>query len=339
MRSAIHEEFVKAIKQSVLEKDVAIMKFEKDRIVSIISDVLCLGREAVYRRLRGDVKFSLEEISQLALELDISIDALIGQKDNQRSVIEMNLIEPKADFVESYHRKIKEYSLLWKKIAQKDNNASIISAFNKLPYIFYLHFENIAKFRLFKWAYQMRLIRDISFEEMDISKELVQAQVNFILEIQKVKDTSLILGPSVFLSFINDVNYFYNLGLIDKNNVLNIKHELNELLSEMEKLSIFGMYNSSKTDVRLYISNLEIDSTYILFKYNNFHYSHVNVYDLGGIESQNKKLCESHVMWINSLKRYSTLITQSNEIERYHFFQEQRQSINNESFFSVEMKR
>ncbi len=172
----------------------------------------------------------------------------------------------------------------------------------------------------------MNLLKDVSFKEMEMPRGVVRSQNNFITEIRQMKQTSVVLNSNVFQSFVQDVNYFRDLNLLDDEDVVALKNELRLLLSEMENYAISGMFNSLSS-VKLYISELELDSSYMLFKFGKHTYSHINVYDLGGIESQSPKLSEYHVMWINSLKRYSKLITQSNEIERHRFFREQKACI------------
>lgn len=319
MRSDIHEEFVKSIRNAIIDKDMAALRLEKEKVVTVLSDILFLGREAVYRRLRGEVKFSLEEVAQIALSLDISLDTLMGMKTRDKSVIELNFLDVKKDFRLTYHEKVNEQVVGFASISSKFNDSSLTSAFNRLPYILFLHYENIAKFRLFKWGYQMGAIQSLSFKEMEISKELVMAQRKLVFESQKIKETNFILSPNVFASLIHDINYFHYLGLIEKDDIMSIKEELTELLSEMEGYAISGEF-STKSAVNFFVSDLDLNFSSLLLKYDKYFYTYVNIYDLGGIESQNQRLCDFQDAWIKAQKRYSKLITQSNEIERHRFF-------------------
>lgn len=326
MRSDIHEEFVKIIRNAILEKDMAALKLEKDKVVSVLSDILFLGRAAVYRRLRGEVKFSLEEVAQIALSLDISLDALVGMRTKDKSVIELNFLDVKKDFRLMYHEKVNEQIVGFSSVTHKFSDTSLTSAFNRLPYTLFLHYKNIAKFRLFKWGYQMGVMQSQTFKELEVSKELVVAQKKLVAESQKIKETNFILSPGVFESLVHDINYFHYLGLIEKDDIQEIKGELNELLSEMEGYAISGEFNAKST-VNFYVSDLELNFSSLLLKYGKHYYTYVNIYDLGGIESQNQRLCEFQDSWIRAQKRYSRLITQSNEIERHRFFQKQREII------------
>lgn len=323
MKSIVQEEFVKAIRKAILDKEMAVLKVEKDKVVSILSDILCLGREAVYRRLRGEVKFTLEEITSISLKLDISIDSIIGIKDKEKSVIELKLIKPEDDFKKKYHENMSEYVYLLETMNKKYGDLSILSVFNRLPYTLYLHFENLAKFRLFKWAYQMMAIGDVTFQELILSDEIIQIQSRFISEIRKVKSSTIILSSKIFEAYVNDIYYFRNLNLITEDEVKVLKSELRKVLDELEEVSITGTYKGG-SKLKLYLSDLDINYSNMLFKYNKHFYTYINVYELGGIESQNKSLCEYQNKWIMALKRYSKLISESNELERHQFFRRQR---------------
>ena len=47
-------------------------------VASYLINLLPLGREAVYRRVRGEISFSLTEIALIANDLNISIDNILS---------------------------------------------------------------------------------------------------------------------------------------------------------------------------------------------------------------------------------------------------------------------
>ena len=64
--------------------DRALLHAVKDRISSeinpvfIIMDILSIGKEAAYRRLRGEVSFTLREAAILANELGFSLNEVVN---------------------------------------------------------------------------------------------------------------------------------------------------------------------------------------------------------------------------------------------------------------------
>ena len=47
-------------------------------LANTLADILCMGKEAVYRRLRGEVSFTIDEVALLSQKLGISIDQIVG---------------------------------------------------------------------------------------------------------------------------------------------------------------------------------------------------------------------------------------------------------------------
>lgn len=86
----------------------------KDRLPSgqnlanFLTDTLCIGRESVYRRLRGEVAFTIDEVAQISCKLGISIDQIIGNHLYNRVTFDMNLLRS-ANAIESYYEIIDRY--------------------------------------------------------------------------------------------------------------------------------------------------------------------------------------------------------------------------------------
>ena len=72
MKNKIVNELITAMKARVPEKQ---------NLAGYLADTLCMGKEAVYRRLRGEVSFTLEEVALISRRLGISIDQIIGRHD------------------------------------------------------------------------------------------------------------------------------------------------------------------------------------------------------------------------------------------------------------------
>ena len=70
--------------QTRLLEQIAKKYQRKSEAVDILSSLLSIGKDAVYRRLRGDTLLTPDEISLLAKEFYISLDSLV--LDNTSSV-------------------------------------------------------------------------------------------------------------------------------------------------------------------------------------------------------------------------------------------------------------
>lgn len=50
----------------------------KENLANLLIDTLYIGKEAIYRRLRGEVPFTLEEAALISRKLGVSLDNVIG---------------------------------------------------------------------------------------------------------------------------------------------------------------------------------------------------------------------------------------------------------------------
>lgn len=99
MKNKIVNELITAMKARVPEKQ---------NLAGYLADTLCMGKEAVYRRLRGEVSFTLEEVALISRRLGISIDQIIGNHLSDRVTFDLNLLKS-SDSMEGYYEIIHRY--------------------------------------------------------------------------------------------------------------------------------------------------------------------------------------------------------------------------------------
>lgn len=315
MRNQLNDELVAAIRNNISE-DV--------NIANLLMEVLSMGKEAVYRRLRGDVPFTFEEVSRISSKLYISLDNIVNTRNTKHAFydLDLNLRELKNP-LDHYCEKLQNCIHIFQKMHKsKDSKARL--AINSLPYMFYLHYPHIAKFRLYRWIYQMQASPTIgTYDEMIVPENISDIEKRFIAEHRYISHTTFIMDQNVFKSFIGDVNYFYKLNLLSDVDIKLIKSELIQMISELEAIAATGSHKTGN-QVSIYISNVDLESSYVHFEYEGCENSFLRIFSINIIDSQNQTICNIQKEWIDSLKRYSTLISESGEIQRIEFFNKQR---------------
>ena len=71
---------------------------QKDNLANTLMDILYIGKEATYRRLRGEVPFTLAEAAILSRKLGISLDTIIGTSFRENAVFDMNIVDYQNPF-------------------------------------------------------------------------------------------------------------------------------------------------------------------------------------------------------------------------------------------------
>ena len=150
----------------------------KGQLADMLMDTLYIGKEAVYRRLRGEVPFTLQESALISRKLGISLDKIIGLSFKSNAMFNINIVDYDDPF-ESYYNILEKYVSLINTMPDDPNSVMGTSA-NIIPQTLYLKHELLAKFRLFKWMYQNKYIDCKSFEELDIPPKLVNIQKDYV---------------------------------------------------------------------------------------------------------------------------------------------------------------
>ena len=71
-----------------------------------------MGKEAIYRRLRGEVAFTFEEVSLISQHLGISLDKIVGRRMLNDTMFDLNLLHT-GDPIESYYEILVRYAKLF----------------------------------------------------------------------------------------------------------------------------------------------------------------------------------------------------------------------------------
>ena len=193
-----------------------------NNLASALTEILCIGKEAVYRRLRGEVAFTFNEAAAISRELGISLDKIIGNSSPGSTVFDLNLPEM-TDSLNNYYGILTRYLNFFRHI-KTDPQSTVCTASNIIPFTFYSPYENISKFRLCRWAYQNHhLQRSSSLSEMDVPQKIIDTHIQLSKEIRQVPNTDFILDNTVFSSLVNEIKYFSGLNLISAKDTGNLK--------------------------------------------------------------------------------------------------------------------
>lgn len=314
----LHERLVEAIKKSMSNGDT---------LVNELTDVLYIGKEAVYRRLRGEVAFTFEEIATLSRKYGFSLDSIVGVDSYTQAVFDLRMFDPEFQ-IDDYCAKTNTYIDNLRKINRSSSSIARF-ALNSLPLPMLLTYNKLTKLRLYRWMYQSKKsLLYYPFSEFQIPDKILDLHKVYIKEMSLVQKTLMVLDHNVFTSFLKEIAYFFKLSYLTKDDVEEIKAELLRFIDDLEEGSISGTYNGFK-DVQIYISEIDLDSTYIHYECNEFEMALFRLYSMNTIESYNEEVCRIHKDWIESFKRYSTLITQSGERQRHVYISNQKEAVLN----------
>ncbi len=292
-------------------------------LIDFFIEILPMKKEAAYRRLRGEIPLTLVEAQSIVSRLNLSFDELLKIKREgtyTSSIVRMN----GKNLMESYCKTLEIYIKFFRSI--KDPKAKIYSALNVLPNSRAFNYPNICKFRLFKWVYQYRnSLTPPKFSEIEISPKIRDLETIYSKEAQQIASYNVWIRE-LFGPYISDLHYFSNIGLITKEEIKSLIEETYLLLNEMET-DITAGHTKAGAPFLVYLADTYFDSNYIYVEGCNMKVSSVIVFGINFLSSLEEGICDDTRDWIESLMRYSTLISQTGEIEKVNFFNLQRRII------------
>lgn len=316
MKADLNSELIEAVKEKMLD----------DRsVLHILMETLSIGKEAAYRRIRGDVPFTFYEVVLIAKAMGLSLDEIAGNSVSHGAMFSYNLQKEEAPFDYIYGILRGYYNLY---LYVRDTASGRVSnASGNLPFVYYLQYKTLTKFRLCSWLHQthgtksMPKMSAVTFPD-NLTEILRQASHMH----REVAHTTLLWDKNIFSTIIEDIRFFSEMGLVSDEEVRLMKEELNSLIDEIEEIAYNGKYANGNA-VDIYISSINLEASYTHASKDNFQLSAFHMFGIDFIHSENPEICEEQKKWIDSLKRYATLISQCGEKERLAFLKKQRASI------------
>ncbi len=308
-------EIIKELKQRV-PKGVTLIDF--------FTKIIPIKKEAAYRRLRGDIPFTLKEAQQIASYLHLSLDKIL--KIKEKGTFSFNIIRMNRQNLISAYNRTMETSIQAMQYMKADPDAKIYGAINTLPSSHIFLYPTICKFRFFKWAYQFRNAPNpLKMAEIEVPPSVRHIEKTF-REIHQQVASYYISIKDLFEPYTSDIHYFMELGLISKDEVNLLREETYQLLEDLEEDISSGKTKFGSPFI-FYLANTYFDSNYVYIDGNNLKGSAINIFGMNYLGSIEEEINNDTKEWIDSLMRYSTLISVTGEIEKVNFFNQQRKMI------------
>ncbi|NDV95822.1 hypothetical protein D0T84_13005 [Dysgonomonas sp. 521] len=296
---------------------------ETKRLVGILMDILDLNKESVYRRLRSEVPFTFDEIYIIAHHLGISLDRIIGVGNKETVPFDFHM-HKSTDPVSIYSEILNMNLGLFAKV-NGASTARVDLILNRLPFAYTLPFENLAKFYYYKWYYHTQNVpSNFYFKDFVVPEQIKEIQKKHVDDNAILGcDITILMDNNLFLSMIKEINYFVNRGLITESEQTQFQRELLQCVDLIENVAKNGV-NKGGVTINTYISAVDLEPNYVYIEYDDKACIHYWTSSAEIFSSCDTEMCERQKVWIQSLKRYTTLITRCNAHWRTEYFDKQR---------------
>jgi len=300
---------------------------EKTKLATLLTHILGIEKEAVYRRLRGEVAFSFAEVAGISKELNISLDTIIGIDPYPQKTYPFYLkLNSYLHLSETDYTMHEEFIELLSS-ARNDPQSEMGFATGILPLHFSVKHELIQRFYTLRWLYQFEPPGSTQpFSHIIFPERVRKLFQRFLSEVEYFRKTFFIWDKLTLLYLINDVKYFHKIQLISEEEVKALKEEILNFLDDFEKLAIRGAFENGN-EVSVYLSGLNFETTYSCIRTASCHLTMLKTFTLNETVSFDEMVYNKMKTWLHSLKRTSILISGSNEKDRILFFEGQRELV------------
>jgi len=299
---------------------------QRGKLADMLTELLGIEKEAVYRRLRGSVPFSFQEVHAIAVYLGFSLDSIaenISPFSRQMTVSLTEFLEPQ----EIDYKKLEDLCAGIHRL-KDDPNSESGAVGSIIPLSLCVAYEYIYKFYLFKWSHQFENPNKIkSYKETVIAERLKQINRRFLESVQDSPKSVYIFDRRFIEYFVKDIRFFFEIRMITKEDILLLKKDLHLLLNDLERYAANGHFDTGNK-VDIFLANVNFDANYNYVDATTYKLAMMRTFTFSDLYSFDEVVFQNMKNWLNFLKRTSTIISEGNVTERIHFFERQRKFVN-----------
>jgi len=295
---------------------------KKSQLTEALMDLLSIERESAYRRLRKEIIFPVHELARIASAWNISLDGIVGVDSGQVTfkVQLSDYVDPPAEQVKYIKRMIQVCNT---------SNMSYMEVSNKLPRSLTAGFSYIRRYQLLKWMYQF--VKDEK-RILPYSKIFFPAKISGLVSdyhnaVKNVLSTTYVWDHKLFDFLVYDIRYFHSVYLITDEEKELIKQDLHAFLDYMLDVATRGCWPETGNEVKLHVSYISIDTNYNYYYSDEYKVCRVHAFAKSEICSNDPKMVEDFVTWMQLKKRASVLISKTDDKSRIEFFMKWREVI------------
>jgi hypothetical protein len=305
----------------------------EDSLGNVLSDILSISSDAVYRRLRNETALTIQEVKKLCVHYNISFDALCATGDG-KVVFSYPPLDTFDFGLESYLEGILQ---AFHKLKQLSGGEIILSV-NNIQFFQLLNFPQLMRFKLYFWAkthLQMEEYKDQQFKHEKTSDTAFSLGME-ILQVYNSIPSKEIYDPEFMRGFLRQIHYYYTSHLFeDPSYALFLYDRILLMSSHLEaqancgKKFMFGtqapangnnfeMYlnETINSDATFYYKGKELQGVYLTHNLMNY------------LETTDENYVNDSKLIIDKQLANSSLISVVNEKERNNFFYEFNKTIN-----------
>ena len=297
------------------------------KLADEIGDLLEIGSDSSYRRIRGEKELTLSELIKLCNHYNISLDSVVGNKHND-IIFRYNPLD--LTNLNNYRVYIKQFAGSVQALANAQNKEMYYTA-EDIPIFHFLPFNELTFFKVYVW-YNAMSNNDITYDrfvmQMTNKEELFECYDKMYNSYSNIPSTEIWTVQTID-PILRLLDYYFDIGAFDnKNTAPTLCNQLLLMIDNMMKWTETGKKNN-KADFKLYMSETNPENSFMLLKTENVTSATIKLFTINSIITTNTSFCEETKNWIKNIIAKSTLLSGASARERIRFFQTMKTKVIN----------
>jgi hypothetical protein len=295
-------------------------------LVDVISNTLDIGTDSSYRRINGKKLLSVKETYTLCKHFHISIDSLMGVRDNRQfDCIYRPISLSRPDEYSNYMFAL---SGNMEKLKASHDSSILMSAMD-IPVFHLISQKELVCFKVFTWfqsVYNHEYSLDDFMKEFDTPE--ITGYYRQICSSYELIPSAEIWTENTVNTTLRLINYYVDICLFSNKELpLLLCEQILNILSKLQKWTETGKKGECETGFQLYVSEMELENTSILMKQPGTVNCVVKLFTINSFNVFDKDFCTETESWLTRLSQRSALLCGNSEKERIKFFNAQRQKV------------
>lgn len=295
---------------------------EGEKLVDFLAKLIHLGKEASYRRIRCEVEFTLLEIVTISKKLNINLNSLIISDGGEKVIFNLRLLEEQNP-TDNYVKKLEGNLTIFEGFPNK-NETTYYTVNPSIPDFLSFDCPYLTKLKYLKNQFNQGAGPPLPLSHIKLSTRLIETQENYWKIVSQFK-LVCILDPNLLTSIINDILFFYKLSLISEGEKIILKEELIQMLNIIDEATRTGLYKNK--GVSFYVSHITLDLSHSLIISKDLDVSIISLDYPNSLVSFDDQMCAAHLKRLQVIKKCSSLISQSGELDKIAFLNKQKEKL------------
>ena len=295
-------------------------------LVEVVSEVLHIGLDAAYRRIRCDKLLSIEETYTLCKHFKLSFDALTGVKDIHLfnctyHPINLSQTNEYLNYIISLTKSVD--------ILKTTSDSSMLMTATDIPVFHSITQKELMFFKIYTWfhsVYNYEGALDDFMQEIDMP-EILSCYQKIISDYEIIPSAEIWTENTIDATLRLIIYYVEICKFADKNLPLQLCQQVLTILYRLEKWAENSGKGKHGIPFQFYLSEIKLENTFILMKHSGLTNCVVKLFTTNSLNVMDQDFCSETEQWLNRLTQRSVLLCGNSEKERIKFFNAQRQKV------------